>query len=102
MFLLGGSLGRGSAVGFGQDALYVLELDGGVEDVEAFAENVVNAAEDGVAFRGRHVVDQDVATEGAGFGAKAPDVEIVDVDDAFDLAQFGGYLFQLEALGETF
>jgi hypothetical protein len=102
MFLLGGSLERGGAVGFGQDALHVFELDGGVEDVEAFAEDVVDAAEDGVALRRRHVVNQDVATEGTGFGTEAPDVEIVDVDDAFDLAQFGGYFFQLEAFGETF
>src|SRR5665213_2990023 len=60
VFLLGDGLCR-RAVGFGQDALYVFELDGGVEDVEAFAQDVVDAAEDGVAFRRRHVVDQDVA-----------------------------------------
>src|SRR6478672_5904359 len=59
MFLLGGDW-RGRAVGFGQDALHVFELDGGVEDVEALAEDVVDTAEDGVAFRRRHVVDQDV------------------------------------------
>ena len=89
-------------MGFGQDALYVFELDGGVQDVEAFAEDIVYAAEDGVAFGRGHVVDEDVAAQGAGVGTEAPDVEVVDVDYAFDLAEFGGDFFELEAFGETF
>ena len=62
----------------------VLELDGGVANVEAVLEDVVEIDEDAGALRGGNIGDGDVAGEGAGLGAEAPDVEVVDVDDAID------------------
>ena len=54
-------------------ALGVLELDGGVLDMEA-AKQIVYPAEDCVALRRWHVLDQYVTTQGVRVGPEAPDV----------------------------
>ncbi len=61
-----------------------LELDGGVGDLEAIAEGAVDAVEDGAALGHGHLGDGDVAGQGVRAGAEAPDVEVVDVEDAGD------------------
>ena len=57
--------GQNGALRFRQNALNVLELDRSVPDVEALAQQIVDAAQDRVAFRWRHVVDQHVAAQRA-------------------------------------
>lgn len=79
----GGEIGwSGAAVG--GLAAGGLELDGGVGDVELVAEGAIDGFEDVAAVGHRHVGDGDVAGKGVGVGAERPDVEVVDVEDAFD------------------
>src|SRR5262249_6078577 len=63
----------------------VLELNGGMADREAFGQHAVDAAQNGIAGRGRHVLDQDVAAQGVRAGTETPDVEVVNVEHAVDL-----------------
>ena len=56
--------GDNAAMEFG--AVFVLELDGGVGDVEVLAEDVVEIHEDAVALGGRNVCDGDMAGQCAG------------------------------------
>src|SRR6266513_1768927 len=60
------------------------ELNGCVGDVKAFAEGAVDAFENAAALRHWHLGDGDVAGEGVGLGAEAPDVQVVNIEDAFD------------------
>ncbi len=83
--------GFGGEFADGDDAAFeffaaaeVFELNGGVVDVEVVFYHGVDFKQDAVALRGRDVSDGDVAGEGVGLGAEAPDVEVVDVEDAFD------------------
>jgi len=92
--------GDNAAVGF--FAACVLKLDGGVADLEVVFEDVVDLDEDAGALRRGNVVDEDVAGEGAGLGAEAPDVEVVDVEDALDLFHAGAYCRQGDAAGRAF
>jgi uncharacterized phage protein gp47/JayE len=83
-------------------ANHMLELQGGVVDAEALAQDAVDAIEDAIAFGRRNVGDGDVAGEGVGVGAEAPDVEIVDVFYAVDLLEGGANLVEGEAAGRAF
>ncbi len=58
----------------------VFELDGGVADLKVVVEHLVELEQDAGALRRWNVGDGDVAGEGAGLGAEAPDVEVVDVE----------------------
>jgi hypothetical protein len=80
----------------------VLELDGGVADVVMIFENVVEIDENAGALRWGNVGDGDVAGEGAGVGAEAPDMEVVDVDDAFDGFHAGANLREGTAAWRAF
>jgi hypothetical protein len=91
----------GGAVSLGQNALYMLELNGGVADVEALTQNIVDPPQDGVALRWRHVVNQHVATECARLRAQAPDVQVVHIDHALDAAQLLGDILQFQPLGQA-
>ncbi len=53
-------------------------------DVEAVAQGAVDVFEDIAALGHGHLGDGDVAGEGVGAGAERPDVQIVDIEDAFD------------------
>jgi hypothetical protein len=75
---------NGDDAAFKLIAAGVLELDGGVADLEVVIENVVELDQDAGALRRGNVGDGDVAGQGAGVGAEAPDVQVVDVDDALD------------------
>ena len=79
----GNGLGRRNAA-FEELATNVFELNSGVADLKLFAEQTVELDEDARAFRWRNVGDGDVACQRARMRAKAPDVQVVDVDDALD------------------
>src|SRR5579863_827476 len=79
------------AMRLGQRAAEVLKLDGGVADVEAVAQHVVDPPQDGMAGRGRHVLDQHVAAQSARFRTEAPDMEVVNVDHARHAAERVGH-----------
>ena len=61
-----------------------LELNGGVGDVKAFAERAVDAFENAAALGRRHLRYGDMAGEGVRLRAETPDVQVVNVEDAFD------------------
>src|SRR6266849_57128 len=60
------------------------KLNGCVGDVEAVAEGAVEAFENAAALGHRHLRDGDVAGEGVRVRAETPDVQVVNVEDAFD------------------
>ena len=62
----------------------VLELDGGVADLEVLAEQLVELDQNAGACRRWNIGDGHVAGERARLRAEAPDVQIVYVDDALD------------------
>lgn len=72
------------AAAVGQDAWHVLELDGRVMNAEP-AQNFIDAFEDGLACRWRHVFDQNMRTERVRFCAETPDMQVVNVEDTFDI-----------------
>ena len=80
----------------------MLELQGGVVDAEAFAQHDIDAVEDEVALRGWDVGNGDVAGEGVGVGAEAPDMQVVDVLDALDGSEGGTNLDEGDAAGRAF
>src|SRR4029079_8680581 len=89
-------------VSAGKDAFYILKLNRGVPDLKARAQNIVDALQNRIAFRRRHIVDQDVAAEGTRVRSQAPYMEVMNVDDALDTAQLSGDILQFEAFGQTF
>jgi hypothetical protein len=75
-----------------QRALAVLELDGRVMNGKTLAEHLIHAFKDGFACRRRHVLDQQVTAQSVSFRPEAPDVQVMHVDDARNVAQFGAHL----------
>src|SRR5579884_3934017 len=65
------------------------------------AQDGVDPAQNDAAFRGRHIPDQDVTAEGVGAGSKAPDMQIVDIDDAVDLAHGADDVLEAHAPGKA-
>ena len=55
---------RNHAAGTGNRAAHMLELHRRVMDMEPVAQNVIHLVEDVIAPGWRHILDQDVATEG--------------------------------------
>src|SRR5436190_127015 len=90
------------AAGLRDRAAYVFELDGGVGDVEAVFEDLVEAAKDAVAGRGRDIFDQDMAAQRVSARAEAPDMEVVDVEHAVDGAHGGGDIAEVNAARQAF
>lgn len=80
----------------------VLELERGVVDAEAVAQNRIDAVEDAIALRRRDVGNGDMAGERVGVGAEAPDVKIVDVHNAFDGGEGGADIDEGKAAGSPF
>ena len=80
----------------------VLELDGGVADVEVVLEHVIELDQDAGALRRRNVGDGHVAGQGAGVRAEAPDVQVVNVDHALDGFHAGANLGERDAAGRAF
>src|ERR1035438_9882505 len=92
----------GDDASVGDFADRVLELDGGVMNVEARPKLVANLAQQGLAFGGAHVGDADVAGERMSIAADAPDVQIVDVVDSGDGANGGFDALQFHAARRAF
>src|SRR6185369_17809549 len=86
----------------GDVAFDVLELNGGMRDVELVAEAVLRFAEDGFAFRRRNVFDGDVASKSGGLAANAPDMQIVHVLDAVDVENRLGDKVIVHSTGSAF
>ena len=99
MFL---SVGIHGAAAGGDGAPLVLELDGGVVNLEVAREDVVHMAENAVALRWRHVLDHGMAAQRVRAGTKAPDMEIVNIDYARDAAQQFGYSAGRNSTGDAF
>ena len=93
---------RNGAAIFRNRAADVLELHGGVVNVEAVGEHVVQAPQNDVARGGRNVVDQHMAAEGMGARTETPDVQIVDVQHAIDASHRRGDFLQSYAARKTF
>jgi len=70
----------------GDFAFDVFELDGGVDHAEIMLQDFFHVTENAFAGRGRDVGDGDVAGERVAFRADAPDVQVVDVIHALNLA----------------
>jgi len=84
-------LGRNHAPVLGHRAAHVLELHGGVMNMKLAAQHLVDAGQDAVAGRGRHVFDQHVTAQRVGARSQAPDVQIVHVQHAFHAAHRGAH-----------
>ena len=69
----------------GQHAGNVLELDRGVVNAE-HAQSLIQAAQNIAASRGRHVFNQNMRTERVCPRAETPDMEIVDIQNTFNLS----------------
>jgi len=82
-------------------ALSVLELNGGVVDF-VLAQNVVDALQNRVTRRRRHVFDEHVATQSVGARTQAPDMQIVNVDDAVEATNGFRHFVQLHAARQAF
>jgi len=91
---------RAAAVDCG--AVGDFELDGGVVDAEVVAELVIDALEKSLAFTEVHFDDLHVAGESMGLGAEAPDMQVVDVDDAGDLFHGRANVGEVEAARRSF
>ena len=78
------------------------ELNGCVGDVKALAKSAVDAFENAAAFRHRHLRNGDVAGECVRLRAKTPDVQIVNVEDAFNCGHGITDLTQLQVAGRSF
>ena len=59
--MVGFGVYRDDAAGFGDGAVHVFELDGGVADVEFVQQHVIDVVQNAVAGRRWHVVNQHVA-----------------------------------------
>lgn len=90
----------GLCAGFvGQGAADVFELNGGVVNRETIAKDRINAAQDGIAGRGRHVLNKDMAAQRMRFRPEAPDVEIVNVDHAGNTTELMHNVSELQSFG---
>src|SRR5258708_5846665 len=69
----------------------VLELNCGVADSEAVAEHGIQALQNSVAGRRRDVLDQGMTAQRVGARSQAPDVQVVHIEHARDLAHGGTY-----------
>jgi hypothetical protein len=85
----------------GNHAGHMFELDSGVVNAES-AKGVVDAFQNGVTRGMRHVVDQDVRAERARLRTNAPDMQIVNIQDAIHFAHGGRDFTQGEAAGQAF
>ncbi len=87
------ALGLGAVGGF--------ELDGRVVDAEAVLKGVIHFLEDRAGLGQGAVADGDVAGQGVGVRGEAPDVEVVDAEDAGDLLDRGADFRDLQAFGRA-
>src|SRR3954470_8059986 len=91
----------GDVAAMGDVADLVLELDGGVVDVEVVGESAADLLHDLVAFGKRDVGDGDVRGKRVGVGANAPDVQVVDAADAADVFEVPDDVLGMHAGGHA-
>jgi hypothetical protein len=103
VFLAGftGKLFHGNNATMEFRAVFMLELNGGVGDVEVLAKNVVELDENAVALRGRNVGNGDMAGQGAGLRAETPDMEIMNIDNALNFLHAGANILQRAIAGRA-
>ena len=80
---------------------HVLELDGGVVDVELFPQLRLYPAKNGLAFRRRDIGDSDMAGERVAVAADGPDMQVVDIVHSRNAGDFPGQSFQVKPLGRA-
>src|SRR5215469_13382443 len=83
-------------------AVFMLELDGGVADVEVGFEDAIQVCEDAEAFGGRDVGNGDVAGQGAGLRTERPAVEVVNVENSGDGLHVVADVIEVDAAGGAF
>src|SRR5690348_12900738 len=83
-----------------QNARNVLELNRTVANAEG-AKNFVDAPQNRFAFRMRHILDQYVRAERMRIGTQTPDVQVMNVLHALDLAHRFSNAAQLEAARQS-
>jgi len=72
---------------FRNGTAHVLELNGGVEHMEAIAEHLVDLLENRITLRRGHIFDQRVAAQCMRRRTQAPDVNIMHIDHTCYSAQ---------------
>src|SRR5690242_14372564 len=83
-----------------QNARNVLELNRSMTNAES-AKNFVDAPQNRFAFRMRHVLDQYVRAERMRVGTQTPDVQVMNVLHALDIAHRFGDATQFEAARQS-
>jgi hypothetical protein len=78
------------------------ELDGGVSDLEALTQGALDIGQDIAALGHRHFGDGNVAGERVGLRTKAPDMKIVNVENAVDRGHGLTDLTKLEVARSAF
>ena len=81
---------------------HVLELDGGVVDVEVLAQHLFHIAQNAFTDRRRNIGDGDMAGERSRFRSDAPHVQIVNIIHALNPAHRGFHPLQLDATRRAF
>lgn len=92
-----GGIHRDDAARTRNRAAHVLELNGGVVEVEAIAQHPVEATKNAIALRRRHVLDEDMTTESVRTRAQTPDVQIVNIKHAIDVAHGDDDIIEADA-----
>ena len=90
------------AAGAGNRAAHVLELHGGVVDMESVSQHTFDPMEDMIALRRRHIGNEHVTAQRVGIRTQTPDMQIVDVENSLNGSNGGDHLFQLKAFWQTF
>ena len=60
------------------------KLNGRVSDMEAIPQSTINTRQNAAALGHRHLGDRDMTGESMRLGAKTPDMQVVNVEHAFD------------------
>ena len=97
-----GHLFNGNNATVGLFATDVLELDGGVADVEVLFEQVIEFEQDGVALRWRNVGDGDMTGHCARLRPDTPDMQVVHIKHALHIFHSGANLSQGDTARSAF
>ena len=93
---------RDGAAVLGDGATEVLELNGGMSDMETLGEHAIQPPQHAIALRRRNIGNPDVATQGVRVRSEAPDVQVVNIEHALDVLHGGGHISQTDAAGKPF
>src|SRR6185312_10363431 len=93
---------RRGAAAIDRGAVGDFELDGGVIDAEVVAQLMIDALQQSFAFTEVHLDNLHVAGEGMGLRAEAPDMKVVNIDDAGNLFHGSANVREVEIAGRAF